>query len=123
MGRDWPVAAVALWVLQLSGCWHTAVDGAPAGAPLKILYILRTYPRNYPSKLTYQFMTWLPLLDPEHDAVLIASIDEGHESAIRGLDHLQLNGRPAEFHTPRHCANNHGVGLCCQEAKAILRVR
>ena len=91
---------------------HTSI--LPEDAP-KILYLVRSFPGNYKTVLTYQLNTWMRYLNPTHDSVLVASINEGHDEMIASVLELQdLN-----FTLPTGCSNNHGVGLCCQESNAL----
>lgn len=79
---------------------------------MMLLWVLRTFPGNYKSKLKHQAHTWLKLLDPAQDRLLIASAYSS-ETVVPSIPN-------ATWSLPKGCEDNHGVGLCCQEARAIV---
>ena len=92
----------------------------------RVLYVIRTYPKNYNTKLMYQARTWMKSLEPGLDAVLVSSILDGHREAGSFADVTSLvasHGIPMHMSLPEHCENSHGVGLCCQEAVTLMQLR
>lgn len=91
-----------------------------------ILYIIRTFPERYEERLSIQANSWMRQLDPETEAVLVASADIASstinwtDELARNVTQLSLLDVPSFFSTPQCMHNNHGMGLCCQEARALL---
>ncbi len=80
-----------------------------SSAPIKILYIIRSIPKYYESRLKVQKDTWMTYLT-DNDDVLVASDD---------LNHVNMYG--LKYSTPSGCPRNHGDGPCCSESNAILK--
>jgi hypothetical protein len=75
----------------------------------KVLYIIRSIPKYYESRLKSQYNTWMKLLS-KNDMVLVASDNLKHK------DKFNL-----KYSTPKGCPRNHGDGPCCSESNAIVK--
>jgi hypothetical protein len=84
----------------------------------KILYIVRSYPESY-ERLGLQAQTWMNHLDSANEAVLVASQFSPNELGMRKYAQLP-DALDFTIATPKCGENNHGMGLCCQEAHAFL---
>jgi hypothetical protein len=87
-----------------------------------ILYVVRTYPGNY-KRLSLQARSWMRHLDPAREAVMVASTETDGWTTERAQNETlmsSLHPLPVSFSTPYCVENNHGPGLCCQEAHALL---
>jgi hypothetical protein len=84
----------------------------------RILYIVRSFPGKY-ERLSLQSLTWMTHLDPDNEAIYVASQFTSDEWEKRKYVHLPEVVKTT-FATPICTENNHGMGLCCQEANAFL---
>lgn len=91
--------------------------------PTRILYMIRSYPGNY-QRLSIQARTWMRYLDPSKEAVMVVSTEMDGWTTERALNQTLLASLPINaFVSAPYCVeNNHGPGLCCQEAHALMDV-
>lgn len=72
-----------------------------------ILYIIRTFPERYEERLSIQANSWMRQLDPETEAVLVASADIASstinwtDELARNVTQLSLLDVPSFFSTPQ----------------------
>ena len=93
----------------------------PSKSKKNILYIVRSFEDRYESHLRLQVNSWMQHLHPEYEAILIASQFSDTEYAARDGVLVNLpNGVEGSFSAPKCPHNNHGMGLCCQEANALV---
>ena len=86
----------------------------------KILYVVSSYSESY-ERLDLQAQTWMNHLDPANEAIFVASQTSPNELEKRKYVHLP-DAIDFTFATPNCTENDHGMGLCCQEAHAFLVV-
>ena len=88
----------------------------------KILYIIRSFQGRYKSHLSLQARSWMHNLHPDNEAVLVASQYSPEEVVTRqeAMFSVLPDGLKRTFSTPKCEQNNHGMGLCCQEANALV---
>eukprot|EP00984_Skeletonema_dohrnii_P011496 scaffold4595_cov139-Skeletonema_dohrnii-CCMP3373.AAC.2 len=86
----------------------------------KILYVVRSYSESY-ERLDLQAQTWMNHLDPANEAIFVASQPSPNELEKRKYLHLP-DAIDFTFATPNCTENDHGMGICCQEAHAFLVV-
>ena len=78
------------------------VEGPP------ILYVIRSHPTHYGTRLAWQRETWL-MLASQKDSVLVET-DKGNE---------EEKDPAIKYFIAEGCLDSHGEGLCCQEAQII----
>ncbi|KAL7531112.1 hypothetical protein ACHAWF_003635, partial [Thalassiosira exigua] len=88
----------------------------------KILYVVRSFEGRYESRLSLQARSWMQNLQPENESVMVASQSAPGEGKARlGTMFSTLpSGVKSTFLTPECELNDHGMGLCCQEAHALV---
>ena len=103
-----------LILLQRNECSHEQFPS--------ILYIIRSFPGRYADRLSLQARSWMFYLDPEREGIFVASLFSPgwtQQKALAATNLSQIRV-PVHFSTPGCAENNRGVGLCCQEAQALM---
>jgi len=90
----------------------------------KILFLVRTWPPNYDTRLKWQSETWMSVL-PQNQ-MLIVALNASYQEDRGNPKRINLPGlKNADIIYPE-CRNkagnvNKGMGLCCQEAEGLVR--
>ena len=79
------------------------VEGPP------ILYVIRSHPTHYNTRLAWQRETWMMLLT-QKDSVLVET--------VKGIEE-EKDDPVIKYFIAEGCPDSHGEGLCCQETQII----
>ena len=84
--------------------------------PPNVIFVIRSYPKNFGSKLSEQANTWLKELKPE-EFIVSASNDKNSDNESQLPPSI-----PKESVVRMDCPSGHALGPACTEASALIHL-